>query len=107
VSKGALLTLKSCLAAEWARYGIRINSISPGYMDTILNEGEGIAKGRKIWADRNPQGRMGMPSELTGTVVLLSSTQATYINGMRHGMGKCHEMYPPQTHGRFADSMST
>jgi len=63
VSKAALLTLKSCLAAEWARYGIRVNSISPGYMDTILNEGEGIAEGRRVWAERNPTGRMGVPKE--------------------------------------------
>ena len=81
VSKAALLTLKSCLAAEWARYGIRTNSISPGYMDTILNEGDGIAEHRKIWASRNPSGRMGSPSELTGAVVLLASTAGTYING--------------------------
>ena len=59
VSKSALLTLKNGLAAEWARYGIRVNSISPGYMDTILNEGDGIAEGRAIWASRNPMGRMG------------------------------------------------
>jgi sorbose reductase len=59
VSKSALLTLKNCLAAEWARYGIRVNSISPGYMDTILNEGDGIANERAIWASRNPMGRMG------------------------------------------------
>lgn len=39
VSKAAVLALKNCLAAEWAEYGIRVNSISPGYMDTILNEG--------------------------------------------------------------------
>ncbi|KAJ8133431.1 hypothetical protein O1611_g189 [Lasiodiplodia mahajangana] len=81
VSKAALLMLKSCLAAEWARYGIRTNTISPGYMDTILNEGDGIAGHRKIWADRNPSGRMGSPSELTGAVVLLTSTAGTYING--------------------------
>ncbi|KAI0425143.1 hypothetical protein F5Y09DRAFT_322496 [Xylaria sp. FL1042] len=81
VSKAALLTLKSCLAAEWARYGIRTNSISPGYMDTILNEGDGIAEHRRIWASRNPSGRMGHPSELTGAVVLLASTAGTYING--------------------------
>lgn len=81
VSKSALLTMKSCLAAEWARYGIRVNSISPGYMDTILNEGEGIAEGRITWAERNPMGRMGMPSELTGAIVLLSSGAGTYING--------------------------
>ncbi|KAI0874083.1 hypothetical protein GGS24DRAFT_501101 [Hypoxylon argillaceum] len=81
VSKAALLMLKSCLAAEWARYGIRTNSISPGYMDTILNEGEGLAKNREIWAARNPSGRMGSPSELTGALVLLTSTAGTYING--------------------------
>ncbi|KAE8394143.1 hypothetical protein BDV23DRAFT_147950 [Aspergillus alliaceus] len=81
VSKAALLMLKSCLAAEWARYGIRTNSISPGYMDTILNEGEGIAEHRRIWAQRNPSGRMGSPSELTGAIVLLASSANTYING--------------------------
>jgi sorbose reductase len=81
VSKSALLMLKSCLAAEWARYGIRTNSVSPGYMDTILNEGDGIALHRKIWAERNPSGRMGSPSELTGAIVLLASTAGTYMNG--------------------------
>lgn len=81
VSKSSLLMLKSSLAAEWARYGIRTNSISPGYMDTILNEGDGIAEHRRIWASRNPIGRMGVPSELEGVVVLLASDASTYING--------------------------
>lgn len=81
VSKSALLMLKSSLAAEWARYGIRVNSISPGYMDTILNEGDGLAEARAIWASRNPMGRMGTPSELTGAVVLLSSSAGSYITG--------------------------
>lgn len=43
VSKAAVVMLKSCLAAEWARYGITVNSVSPGYMDTVLNEGPGLA----------------------------------------------------------------
>jgi len=81
VSKAALITLKNCLAAEWARYGIRTNSISPGYMDTILNEGDGIAAARNVWAERNPTGRLGVPSELTGTAVLLASAAGSYING--------------------------
>lgn len=63
VSEAALHAMKDCLAAEWKRYGIRVNSVSPGYINTILNEGDGIAEGRKIWADRNPTGRMGTPSE--------------------------------------------
>jgi NAD(P)-dependent dehydrogenase (short-subunit alcohol dehydrogenase family) len=81
VSKGALLQLKSSLAAEWARYGIRVNSVSPGYMDTVLNEGAGLAPLREIWASRNPMGRMGDPSELAGTVILLCSPAGKYING--------------------------
>lgn len=81
VSKAALISLKNCLAAEWAQYGIRTNTISPGYMDTILNEGDGIKQHRQIWAERNPSGRMGSPSELTGAVVLLASSAGTYMNG--------------------------
>ncbi|KAL4821871.1 hypothetical protein BDW67DRAFT_179693 [Aspergillus spinulosporus] len=81
VSKTGLLMLKNSLAAEWARYGIRTNSISPGYMDTILNEGDGLQGHRKIWAERNPFGRMGVPHELSGVVVLLASRAGGYING--------------------------
>ncbi|UKZ81651.1 hypothetical protein TrVFT333_009423 [Trichoderma virens FT-333] len=77
----AVLAMKNSLAAEWARYGIRVNSISPGYMDTILNEGDGIADARAVWADRNPMGRMGQPNELTGLVVLLASNASSYMNG--------------------------
>ncbi|EHK16323.1 uncharacterized protein TRIVIDRAFT_40085 [Trichoderma virens Gv29-8] len=80
-SKAAVLAMKNSLAAEWARYGIRVNSISPGYMDTILNEGDGIADARAVWADRNPMGRMGQPNELTGLVVLLASNASSYMNG--------------------------
>ncbi|KFZ00911.1 hypothetical protein V500_00932 [Pseudogymnoascus sp. VKM F-4518 (FW-2643)] len=81
VSKAGVLAMKNCLAAEWARYGIRVNSVSPGYMDTILNEGEGLREARETWAARNPMGRMGTPAELTGAVVLLASAAGTYING--------------------------
>ena len=80
-SKAALISLKSSLAAEWAHYGIRINSISPGYMNTILNEGDGLVEARKIWAERNPMGRIGEPEELTGAVILFCCGAGTYING--------------------------
>lgn len=80
-AKAAILSIKSSLAAEWARFGIRVNSISPGYMDTILNEGEGLAEHRRIWAGRNPFGRMGQPEELTGAVILLASQAGNYITG--------------------------
>lgn len=82
VSKAGVLHLAKCLAAEWARYGIRVNSISPGYIDTILNAGDSLAPARKIWADRNPMGRMGEPDELIGAIILLCSRYAgRYITG--------------------------
>ncbi|KAI9645210.1 hypothetical protein NHQ30_005944 [Ciborinia camelliae] len=81
VSKSSLLHMKSCLAAEWSRYGIRTNTISPGYMDTILNSGAGLESARNIWTSRNPMGRMGKPEELSGALVLLCSGAGSYING--------------------------
>ncbi|KAH8801435.1 hypothetical protein F5884DRAFT_837578 [Xylogone sp. PMI_703] len=80
-SKSALLHMKNCLAAEWARYGIRTNSISPGYMDTVLNEGPGLDRARRIWNERNPMGRMGLAQELTGPLVLLCSNAGSFMNG--------------------------
>jgi len=80
-SKAAVIALKSSLAAEWAGCGIRVNSISPGYMDTALNEGEELAEARKIWKRRIPMGRMGAVGELDGVCVLLASRAGSYING--------------------------
>jgi len=80
-SKAALLALKSSLAVEWAVHGIRVNSISPGYMDPILDNRAGIEEARDTWAKRNPMGRMGAPEEITGIVVLLCSVAGSYING--------------------------
>ncbi|KAG5660080.1 hypothetical protein KAF25_003602 [Fusarium avenaceum] len=80
-AKAAVISMKSSLAAEWATHGIRVNSISPGYMDTILNEGEGLAEHRAIWAKRTPYGRMGKPEELTGAIILFASNAGSYITG--------------------------
>lgn len=80
-SKAAVRTMARSLAAEWARYGVRVNSISPGYMDTILNEGDGLKVARDTWNERNPMGRMGVPEELCGAVVLLVSGAGRYITG--------------------------
>jgi NAD(P)-dependent dehydrogenase (short-subunit alcohol dehydrogenase family) len=80
-SKTALLSLSKSLAAEWSAYGIRVNTLSPGYMDTILNEGEGLKRARDVWNSRNPMGRMGHPWEITGPLVLLCSEGGRYVNG--------------------------
>nr|POF04245.1 nadp-dependent mannitol dehydrogenase [Quercus suber] len=80
-SKAALLSMKSSLAAEWATHGISVNTISPGYMDTVLNEGEHLEALRQAWNHRIPYGRMGQPEEVTGAVILLVSKAGSYITG--------------------------
>lgn len=81
VSKAGVLALKDSLAAEWGGHGIRVNSVSPGYMDTILNEGAGLDWHKTQWFHRHPMGRMGQPEELMGAIVLLASRAGSYING--------------------------
>ncbi|KAI1193137.1 oxidoreductase-like protein [Nemania serpens] len=68
VSEAGVKAMVRSLAREWARYGIRVNSISPGYMDT----------GDLAWY---PLGRMGRPDELCGVVVMLASRAGSYFNG--------------------------
>lgn len=81
VSKAGVLAMKDSLAAEWGVHGIRVNTISPGYMDTILNEGAGLDWHKSQWYSRHPMGRMGQPEEIMGAVVLLASKAGTYITG--------------------------
>lgn len=81
VSKGALLMLARSLAAEWARHGIRVNTVSPGYLDTVLNEGEGLAEARDSWCARNPAGRMGRVEEVAAVILTLVSRAGSYVSG--------------------------
>ena len=82
VSKAGVAHLTQNLAAEWACHGIRVNCLSPGYMDTVLNAGDNLKPVRDVWAGRCPMGRMGDVEEITGPVVLFSSKRAgRYITG--------------------------
>lgn len=81
VAKAGVLAMKDSLAAEWGVHGIRVNTISPGYMNTILNEGGMLDWHKTQWFHKHPMGRMGEPEELIGAVVLLASAASTYITG--------------------------
>lgn len=82
VSKAGLVQLTRMLAAEWARYGIRVNAIAPGYIETDMNRSylqsnEGQAMLRAI-----PQRRFGKVDDLAGVVLLLASDASAYITGV-------------------------
>lgn len=79
-SKAAVVHLTKSLAVEWAPYGIRVNSISPGYIKTELS---GMAKREWIeyWLQAVPFHRMGTPDELAGAVIYFMSDASTYTSG--------------------------
>jgi NAD(P)-dependent dehydrogenase (short-subunit alcohol dehydrogenase family) len=81
-TKGALANLTRQLAIEWARYGILVNAIAPGWIPTEATAG-GIAKPK--WRERmetfTPMARLGEPAELRGAVIFLASPAASYVTG--------------------------
>jgi 2-dehydro-3-deoxy-D-gluconate 5-dehydrogenase len=72
------------LANEWAPHGVNVNAIAPGYVKTVLNA--------RIWRDdpertaqidvRIPAGRWGVPADIGGAVVFLSSSASDYVQGV-------------------------
>ena len=81
-SKSGVLGLTRLLANEWAKYGINVNAIAPGYMAT--NNTAPLradpARSAEILA-RIPAGRWGLPDDLKGPVVFLASEASSYMNG--------------------------
>ena len=76
-SKGAIVALTRAMAAAYARDGIRVNAICPGWTETPLLEGlERTKLERQI-----PLGRLGQPDEIAGLVVYLASDAAAFITG--------------------------
>ena len=71
------------LAVEWAPFGIRVNAIAPGYMLTPpLEEFRKEDPDRwKFWMSRVPLGRVGVPDDLLGAAVFLSSDASSYMTG--------------------------
>ncbi|ORY17453.1 hypothetical protein BCR34DRAFT_38727 [Clohesyomyces aquaticus] len=80
-SKAAVIMMTKSLAAEWAKYGIRVNAISPGYMDTALNRVPELDAEKKMWTDRTPQGRLGDVDELNNLAIMLASDASTFMTG--------------------------
>ncbi|KAL2786238.1 hypothetical protein BJX66DRAFT_328686 [Aspergillus keveii] len=80
-SKSAVHHMTRCMAAELAVHGIRVNSVSPGYMDTRLNSSADLQDVRPIWWARTPMGRIGAAEELVGPLVLLASEAGSFMTG--------------------------
>src|SRR3569833_2673185 len=81
-SKAAVANLTRAMATEWARHGINVNGIAPGYFKTELNEALVRDADFSAWgAKRTPMGRWGEVAELGGAAIFLSSDAASFVNG--------------------------
>jgi NAD(P)-dependent dehydrogenase (short-subunit alcohol dehydrogenase family) len=81
-SKAGVISLSALLAVEWARYGIRVNSFSPGPVMTTLQESIYATPG--LLAARNrgiPMNRHDQPDEIENAAVFLASDNASYVTG--------------------------
>ena len=82
-SKGAVAQLTKSLSNEWAKEGVNVNAVAPGYIDTDLNAAliADATRNRQI-LERIPAGRWGKPEDIASAVVFLASRGADYINGI-------------------------
>jgi NAD(P)-dependent dehydrogenase (short-subunit alcohol dehydrogenase family) len=81
-SKGGLANLTRELAVQWARYGVRVNAVAPGWFPTEMTaELTDEVERSERFAGRIPMGRFGSLEELDGAVLLLASPAGSYITG--------------------------
>lgn len=81
-SKAGVITLTKSLAGEWASRGVRVNSVSPGYIRTPLTElGMSKSEWAEVWLSSTPLGRLAEPREIAPAVLYLASDAASFATG--------------------------
>lgn len=81
-TKGAVKNLTKGMCTDWARYGLQINAIAPGYFRTPLNQALMDNAEFNAWLEkRTPAGRWGDVEELVGAAVFLASKASSFVNG--------------------------
>ena len=83
-SKGGVIAFTKSLAQELAPMGITVNNVPPGFVDTPMLRGEGVAGlgvGVEAVAARSPMGRPGRPENMAAAIVFLATDDADYITG--------------------------
>ncbi|TJV36450.1 MAG: SDR family oxidoreductase, partial [Mesorhizobium sp.] len=81
-TKGAVRNLTRGMCADWAKHGLQINAIAPGYFKTPLNQALVENPEFSAWlANRTPAGRWGNVDELVGAAVFLAGPASSFVNG--------------------------
>ena len=80
-SKAAVVQMTKALALEWARHGIRVNALCPGYIETPINAAFFATEAGQALVQRIPQRRLGQPADLDAPLLLLASDRSGFMTG--------------------------
>jgi len=81
MSKAAMIHMTRAMALEWGRYGINVNAICPGYIDTEINHHHWKSEQGKKLMEMLPRKRVGQPKDLDTTLLMLVANESHFING--------------------------
>jgi NAD(P)-dependent dehydrogenase (short-subunit alcohol dehydrogenase family) len=93
-SKAGLVQLTRQMAVELARYGIRVNALCPGYVETPINREFFASEAGQAVVKRVPQRRLGQPQDLTGPLLLLASPAGAHMTGAALVVDGGHSVNP-------------
>ncbi len=81
MSKAAVVHMTKAMALEWGKFGINVNAICPGYIDTEINHADWKTEKGQKFIQSLPRKRVGKPNDLDALIVMLCSDQSHFING--------------------------
>ena len=81
MSKAAVVQMTKAMALEWGRFGINVNAICPGYIDTEINHHHWQTEQGQKLIQMLPRKRVGQPQDLDALLLMLASDQSHFING--------------------------
>ncbi len=81
MSKAAVIQMTKAMAVEWGKFGINVNAICPGYIDTEINHHHWETEQGQKLVNMLPRKRIGTPADLDALLVLLASNESHFVNG--------------------------
>ncbi len=81
MSKAAVIHMTRAMSVEWGRYGINVNAICPGYIETEINAAYFATEAGQKLVSMLPRRRVGKPEDLDGLLLLMASDASSFING--------------------------
>ncbi|RZS57828.1 SDR family oxidoreductase [Sphaerotilus mobilis] len=81
MSKAAVIHMTRAMALEWGKYGVNVNAICPGYIDTEINHHHWETEGGQKLVNMLPRKRLGKPADLDTSLLMLCANESHFVNG--------------------------